>query len=176
MEILLVFVITFVFFMAIWIIALLIGRSISKKKLSNFRKYLQEKLPDIDPDNKEVLIAKQKSKQVRPDIALLIHETENEIIILQEKKGEGISHHRYNDDQLEEISTSDQILSRGLLPKTYSYEETLHLSFKDGESYHFVIENISNKSGSDQGADVVRNIFAPWRRKLRAILEKKPAS
>jgi len=172
MDILLVFVITFVFFMAIWIIALLIGRSISKKKLSNFRKYMQEKLPDIDPDNKEVLIAKQKSKQVRPDIAMVINEGENEIIILQDTQGEGIKHHRYDYDRLEEINTSDQILSRGLFPKTYSYEETLHLSFKDGNSYHFVIENISNKNGNDQGADVVRNIFTPWRRKLSAILEE----
>jgi sugar-specific transcriptional regulator TrmB len=171
MEILLVFVITFVFFMAVWIIALLIGRSISKKKLSNFREYLQEKLPEIDPDNQEVLIARQVSRQIRPDIAIVINNADTEIIILQDIKKEGIHHYRYDYNELAEIKTSDQILSRGLFPKTYSYEETLHVSFKDGKHYQFVIENISNKKGNDQGADVVRNIIAPWHRKLNAILE-----
>jgi hypothetical protein len=172
MEILLVFVITFVFFMAVWIIALFIGRSISKKKLSSFRKYMQEKLPEINPDNQEVLIAKQVSKQVRPDIAMVINNDESEIIILHDIKGKEISHHRYDNCELAEVKTSDTILSRGLFPKTYSYEETLHVSFKDGKCYQFVIENISNKQGDDQGADVVRNIIAPWHRKLNAILEE----
>jgi uncharacterized membrane protein YdfJ with MMPL/SSD domain len=159
--------------MAVWIIALLIGRSINKKKLSNFRKYLQEKLPGNNQVNQELLIAKQKSRQVQPDIALVINEMENDIVILQDIKGEGISHRSYDYDQLKEIKSTNQILSRGLLPKTYSYEETLHLSFKDGRTYQFIIENISNKQGNDQGADVVRNIFAPWKRKLNALLEDR---
>lgn len=172
MEFLLTFIILFVFFMALWIVALLIGRAISKKKLSSFRKYLQEKLPDIDPENQEILIAKQKSKQIQPDIALVIYEAANDIIILQDVKGVGMSHYCYDYDQLEEVKTTNQVLSRGLFPKNFSYEETLHISFKDGNNYQFVIENISNKNGNDQGADVVRNIFAPWRRKLGAILEE----
>ncbi len=172
MELLLVFVITFVFFMAVWIIALLIGRSISKKKLSSFRKYLQDQLPEINPDDQEVLIAKQVSKQVRPDIALVINQENEEIIILQEIKGQGIRHQRYDFGDLTEVKTTDQILSRGLFPKTYSYEETLHVSFNDGKRYALIIENISNKQGKDQGADVVRNIIAPWHRKLNAILEE----
>ncbi len=132
---------------------------------------MQDQLPDINPENEEVLIAKQISKQVRPDIALVINEGEEKIIVLEDIKSKGINHHSYDYDQLEEIKTSDQILSRGLFPKTYSYEETLHLTFKDGKAYKYIIENISNKKGNDQGADVVRNIFAPWRRRLSSILE-----
>jgi hypothetical protein len=157
--------------MAIWIIALLIGRAISKKKLSSFRKYMQDQLPEIDPDNQDVLIAKQVSKHVRPDIALVISEEDQEILILQDIKDQGISHQKYDFSDLVEVTTTHQILSRGIFPKTYSYEETLYISFKDGKRYQLVIENISNRQGNDQGADVVRNIIALWYRKLNAVLE-----
>ncbi|MDY6866775.1 MAG: hypothetical protein SVT56_02555, partial [Chloroflexota bacterium] len=106
MELILVFVITFVFFMAIWIIALLIGRAISKKKLSSFRKYMQDQLPEIDPDNQDVLIAKQVSKHVRPDIALVISEEDQEILILQDIKDQGISHQKYDFSDLVEVTTT----------------------------------------------------------------------
>jgi len=38
--------------------------------------------------------------------------------------------------------------------------------------YQFILENISNKHGTDQGADVVRNVFAPFESKLKALLGK----
>jgi len=172
MEYLLIFVVTFVGFMVIYIVAMVIGRAISKKKLGNFRKYIQEKLPNIDSEKSEVLIAKQKSKQVRPDIAMLIDEADGSIIVLQDNQKEGITHHSYKYADLTAVDTTDQILSRGLMPKTYSYEETLHITFNDGQSYQMTLENISNKNGNDQGADVIRNLFAPWRRKLNAVLEE----
>ena len=172
MDSILVFVITFVLFMAVWIVALLIGRAINQKKLGNFRKYIKERLPEIDPEKEQILIAKQKSKQVSPDIALLMPDALQEIIILVDEKGAGIIQKTYGYDDLTAFRSLDQILSRGFFPKTYSYEETLQMDFNDEKSYQMVLENISNKQGNDQGADVIRNIFAPWRRKLTEILEK----
>jgi hypothetical protein len=172
MDSILVFVITFVLFMAVWIVALLIGRAINKKKLGNFRKYIEEKLPDIDPEKEQILIAKQKSKQASPDIALLMPNNSREIIILVDEKGSGIVHKVYCYEDLKAVRSLDQILTRGLFPKTYSYEETLQMEFNDGKSYQMILENISNKQGNDKGADVIRNMFAPWRRKLNEILEK----
>lgn len=172
MDSILVFVFTFVLFMAVWIVAMLIGRSINKKKLGNFRKYIEEKLPNIDPEKDQILIAKQKSKQISPDIALLMPENTREIILLVDEKGSGISHKIFSYDDLIAVRSLDQVLSRGLFPKTFSYEETLQMDFNDGKTYQLVLENISNKRGNDQGADVIRNMFAPWRRKLTKILEK----
>jgi hypothetical protein len=172
MEYLIIFVVTFVGFMAIYFIALMIGRSIGKKKLGNFKNYIQEKFPNIDLETTEILLAKQISKQTRPDIALLIDESAQSIIVLQDIQKEGITHHRYSYNELSAVESSDQIISRGMMPKTYSYEESLHLGFTDGQTYHLILENISNKYGNDQGADFVRNLFSPWRRKLNEILGK----
>jgi len=172
MDSILIFVFTFIFFMIIWIVGLLIGRSISKKKLSNFRKYLGDNLPEIDPSKEEILIAKQKSKQVQPDIALLMREDMEDIILLLDVKGTGITHKRYQNEDLKAFKSTDQIISRGLFPKTHSYEETLQLDFADGNSYKLILENVSNKQGSDQGANVVRNMFAPWKRKLNNIVRE----
>ncbi len=172
MDSILVFVITFVVFMAVWIVAMLIGRAINKKKLGNFRKYIQENLPDIDPEKEQILIAKQKSKQISPTIALLMPENSREIILLVDEKGTGITQKLYGYKDLTTVRSLDQVLSRGFFPKTFSYEETLQMDFNDGKSYQMVLENISNKQGNDQGADVIRNMFAPWRRKLNEILEQ----
>lgn len=169
MDSILVFVITFVIFIAVWIVALLIGRVIQKKKMSNFRKFISENLPEINPEKEQILIAKQKSKQVRPDIALMMPEQTEQILILVDEKG--IHLKRYSYDQLKAVRSLDQVLSRGLFPKTFSYEEMLQMDFNDGKSYQLVLENVSNKQGSDQGADIVRGMIAPWRRKLKEILE-----
>jgi ABC-type lipoprotein release transport system permease subunit len=170
MNSILVFVITFVVFMAVWIIALLIGRAINKKKLGNFRKYIEEHLPEIDPEKEQILIAKQKSKQVSPNIALLMPKNNDQILILVDEKGSGITLKRFSYSDLKAVRSLDQVLSRGFFPKTYSYEEALQMDFNDGSSYQMVLENISNKQGNDQGADIVRGMFAPWRRKLNEIL------
>ena len=172
MDSILYFVFLFVLFMAVWIISMLISRSISKKKLKGFSNYIHENIPDIDSENDEHLFAKQKSKQVRPDIMLLINEEKQNIILIHDIKETGISHKCYGYNDLLDVVSTNQIIGRGLLPKTYSYEETLQISFSDGESYRLILENISNKQGADQGADVVRKIFAPWRRKLEQILEE----
>ena len=173
MDTILVFVVIFVIFMLIWIVGLWIARTISKKKLNKFRNYIQENLPGVDLEKDKALIAKQTSKQLRPDIALLINQEQEEIIILQDIKGSGISHHRYRFDDLRDVDPSHQIISRGLFPKTHSYEETLHLEFVNDDTYDLILENISNKKGDDPGAEVVKNMFTPWRRKLTHIVKDR---
>lgn len=175
MDTLLYFGILFVLFLAVWFVSLMISRSISKKKLKGFNIYIHENLTEIDPESVEHLFAKQHSKQVRPDIMLVIDDENQKIILIRDSKKSGINHTSYAFNDLDEVSSANQIISRGFLPKTYSYEETLHLTFSDGESYHLVLENISNKHGSDKGADLVREIFAPWRRKLDQIIQEKMA-
>ena len=175
MDTMLYFVILFMLFMAAWFISMMISRAISKKKLKGFSEYIQQNLSDFDTEKVEQLFAKQNSKQVRSDIMLLTDDDNQKIILIQDSKETGITHTGYDFSELVEVSSSDQIISRGLLPKTHSYEETLHLSFSDGESYQLVLENISNKTGSDKGADLVRDIFSPWRRKLEQIIKEKTA-
>jgi len=173
MESLTVFFVTFVLFMAVWIIALLIGRAIQKKKLAKFKVFLKENLPDFDIESDRVLIAKQKSKQVKPDITLYLDEKKQEIIVFTDEKQTGITLHRYDFNNLVSVDSSNQIISRGLFPKTYSYEETITLEFTDGQHFHLSLENVTNKSGSDQGADVVRNLLAPWRERMTEIAQEE---
>jgi len=171
MDPFLYFVILFALFIVVWFVSMLISRSISKKKLKGFNDYIQEHLTKIDPASVEHLFAKQHSKQVRPDIMLIIDDENQEITIIQDFKTSGISHTSYTFNDLDKVSSSNQVISRGFLPKTYSYEETLQLTFVEGEPYHLILENVSNKHGSDKGADLVREVFAPWRRKLDQIIQ-----
>jgi hypothetical protein len=173
MDTLLYFVILFVLFMAVWFVSLMISRAISKKRLRGFREYIQQNLSDFDTEKVEQLFAKQNSKQVRPDIMLLMDDDKQKIILIQDSKITGITHTDYDFIELVEVSSSNQIISRGFLPKTHSYEETLHLSFSDGASFQLILENISNKTGSDKGADLVRDIFSPWHHKLDQIIKDK---
>lgn len=166
------FAIMFGVLMVVWIISFIITRSINKKKLNNFKNYIQQNLPQLNIDQDKFLFAKQKSKQVRPDIGLLINEEEKELIIIRDQPKIGISHKRYKFMELEKVESTNRIISRGLFPKTFSYEEALHLTFSDGMSYLFFLENISNKSGDDQGANVVRDIFRPWKKKLQSISQE----
>ncbi len=175
MDTLLYFVILFVLFMAAWFVSMLISRAISKKKLRGFKEYIQQHLKDINTEDVEQLFAKQNSKQVRPDIMLITDDDKQKIFLIQDSKDSGIKHVGYDFNELEDVSSTNQIISRGFLPKTHSYEETLHLNFSDGASYQLILENISNKTGSDQAADLVRDIFSPWRRKLDQIIKDKVA-
>ncbi|MEA3328013.1 MAG: hypothetical protein U9R53_12035 [Chloroflexota bacterium] len=143
--------------------------------MKGFKNYIHESIPDIDHENIEHLFAKQKSKQVRPDIMLLINEERQNIFLILDNKTSGITHESYAYKELADVNSTNQIIGRGFLPKTYSYEETLQLSFSDGESYQLILENISNKQGTDQGADVVREIFTPWRRKLDQVIKENKA-
>jgi len=135
MDTLLILVFTFIFFMVIWAVGIFIGRSIQKKRLNAFKEYIQNELPHINLEKDKILIAKQKSKQVRPDILLILKKDQSEIILLTDQKDAGITHNRYNFKELSSVESKHQIISRGMLPKTYSYEERIILSFNDGTLY-----------------------------------------
>jgi hypothetical protein len=157
---------TFVIFM----LAFFISRMLGKKKVRMFQDYVKQKFPDL-PENSEMFTAQQKSKRPRLDIALLLNDSKKEIILLLSNKGEELKHKVFPFKDLIGVESSDKMLTRGALPKTYSFEKTMVLKFKDGSSHNFILENVSNKHGNDQGSDFVRNTFAPWEEKLNKILK-----
>ena len=96
--------------MAVWIVSMLINRSISKKRLKGFLEYILENIKDFDPEIEEHLFAKQKSKQVRPDIMLFIIEEKQNIILIQDSKTSGIAHQSYAYEELVDVNSMDQSL------------------------------------------------------------------
>ncbi|MCD6577301.1 MAG: hypothetical protein J7K66_04720 [Anaerolineaceae bacterium] len=157
---------TFVIFM----VAFFISRIYGKKKVRAFQDYAKQNFPDL-PEDTEIFPAQQKSKKPRLDIALLINDSKKEIILLFANKGEELKHKVFSFKDLISVESSDKMLARGALPKTYSFEKTMNLKFKDGSSYYFILENISNKHGDDPGSDFVRSAFSPWEEKLNKILK-----
>ena len=156
---------TFVILMVIFFVA----RMFSKKKMGAFKDYLAQKFPDLK--DAEIFAAKQKSKGIKLDIALALNEAKKEIVLLLDNKGEDLTHKVYGFKDLKAVDSTDQIIARGALPKTYSYEQTMKLTFKDGGTYLFVSENVSNKRGDDKGAQLVKDTFAPWEGKLKEIMK-----
>ena len=157
---------TFILIMA----AYFISRMLGKKKLGVFRDYLKQNFPYV-PEDTEIFAAKQKSKKASLDIALLFNDPKDEMIILLANKGEELKHKVFPFKNLSGVESSNQIISRGALPKTYSFEQTMVLKFKDGSSYNFILEMVSNKRGNDKGSDLVRSTFAPLEEKLNKILK-----
>ncbi len=159
-----VFVAVFVLIMGIWLISFFIN----KKKSGVFRNYIKQHFPDF-PEGEPILIARQKSKTVMLDIALLIDEAKKELILFFTNRGKEMNHKIFPFKNLTAVESSDRILSRGIFPKTYSYEQTMVLKFNDGSTNQFILENISNKYGDDKGSDFVKNVFAPWEDQLNQI-------
>ena len=143
------------------------SRQLSAKRLSKFQDYLKNNFPDL-PENTQLFLANQVSKGSGLDIAIAIDNDQKKIIILL-LSNRKFSHNVYPFDDLNSVDSSHQIISRGFLPKTYSYEQTMKLYFKDGSSYSFIAEMVSTKKGDDHGAEVVRKTFAPWEKKLKKI-------
>ena len=156
---------TFVILMVVFFIA----RMFSKKKMGAFKDYLTQQFPDLK--DAELFASRQKSKGIKLDIALALNEVKKEIILLLDNKGEGLVHKVYGFKDLKSVDSTDQIIARGALPKTYSFEQTMTLTFKDGGIYLFVSENVSNKHGDDKGAQLVRDTFSPWEEKLNKIVK-----
>lgn len=169
MEFVLIFVGTFVLYMLVFFLAYAYGKARMKKKIAAYEAYITQNFPHI-PKEEPLLAAKQLSKKLNPTIGLKIDSSKSEIIVLTESGKSGVAAKAYPYHQLTAVNRTYQILSRGLLPKTYSYEETLALSFADGNTFRFVAENVSNKYGSDQGADFVRNFFSPWEQRLKSVM------
>jgi hypothetical protein len=86
--------------------------------------------------------------------------------------GKEITHKLYSATDLIALKRTNQMISRGFAPKTWSYEECLDLGFGDGNHYQLYIENISNRDGTDAGANAVRDYFQPWYEKLNSFLQK----
>lgn len=162
-----IFVVVFLLMMGVYAIAMLRNR----KKIGIFQTYVKEHFPHITQDT-PMLVAKQKSKTARLDIALLQDDAQQQIIIVKADAGQPLTHQVYAYKDLRSVDSSNTILARGIFPKNYSYEQTLKVGFVGDVVYQFILENISNKHGTDQGADVVRNVFAPFESKLKALLGK----
>jgi len=152
--------------------AFFISRTFGRNKQRAFQTYAQQNFPGL-PQELEIFVAKQKSKAMALDIALFFDDTRKEIFIITSNKGEQMQHRVFPFSQLAEVVVSDQIIGRGALPKTYSYERTMNLKFEDSSFFRFIAENISNKQGNDQGAQVVKDIFLPWETRLDEILMQK---
>jgi hypothetical protein len=155
----------------ILVVVILIAVLRNRKKIGIYKNYIKQNFPDF-PEDKPFFTAKQKSKTVTGDISLLIDEDKKELILLLAGKGNEIDHKIFPFRDLAAVESSGEIISRGIAPnRIYSYRKTMVLKFKDGSSYNFILENISNQHGDDKGRDDLENIFAPWEAKLKEIIE-----
>ena len=166
------FLFYFVLFIVVAGIAFFIRSVRNKQKEKGFRGYLTQQFPSLAMDI-PMLMAKSESKKVKPDICLVIDEGKKQVIIMRNLSGKDVTHKMYSAIDLASLNRTDQMISRGFAPKTWSYEECLDLGFNDGSHYRFFLENISNRNGNDAGADAVRDIFRPWFEKLNAYLQKE---
>jgi hypothetical protein len=165
------FLFYFVLFMVVAGIAFVIRSVRNKQKEKGFRGYLTQQFPDLGIDV-PMLMAKSESKKVKPDICLVIDEDKRQVIIMRNLSGKEITHMLYSASDLIALKRTNQMISRGFAPKTWSYEECLDLGFGDGNHYQLYIENISNRDGTDAGANAVRDYFQPWYEKLNTFLQK----
>jgi hypothetical protein len=161
-----------VLFVGVAIIAYVIRTTRSKSKQKGFRGYLAEHFPAI-PAEAPMLMAKTQSKQAKPDIAMVMDESQEQVIILKNPSGKQIDEYAYPAADLKELQSRHKMIGRGFAPRTWSYEESLELAFADGSHHYFYLENVSNKAGTDAGADAVRLMFKPWREKLSTYLAKE---
>ena len=163
------FLFYFVLFLIVSVIAFVIRSIRNKQKEKGFRGHLLALFPSLKPDT-PMLMAKSESKKVKPDICLVIDEGNQQIIVMRNLSGKEITHKTYAPTDLSAVNRTNQMISRGFAPKTWSYEECLELAFSDGSRYKFYLENISNRNGTDAGADAVRQLFDPWYKSLSELL------
>ena len=167
-----------------------------KDKTPAFRDYVIQNFSDL-PEDTKMFAATQMNKKSKLDIfrdffatipkeasidiALLFNDSKKEIILLLVNKREKLKHKVFPFKNLTSVESSDRILSSGVLLKTYKFEQTMVLKFKDGSSYNFILEIGSNKYGKaftfrgkvlDENftPEQIRRTFAPWEEKLKIIL------
>ena len=156
----------------IFMIAVFVGAIIGAVKMRKFKEYVRQQFPEL-PEDTEIFGAKQESKKMALNIALVIFEPKEKIIIVVKDKGKEFEHLEYSFSGLASVESSHQVLKRGALwQKTFSYERTMVLKFNDGSAFPFIVEGISNKAGNDKGAQTIKEQFAPWERILNGILDK----
>ena len=171
MEFLLIFLVIIVLFIAAFVIALLVGRARAKKKIEVFNQYVSEYYPELV--TQKMLTAAQASKQSKLDIALIIDDEREEIVLLIDQPEAGMTSKVYKFKNFTMLEPTSRVIERGMFPnKIFSYEKSLNLHFDDGQVYHFFIEYISNRHGDDKGADIVNNVFAPWEERLSKITNR----
>lgn len=154
-------------------LAFLVGGGLGKARLHKqeaaFEAYVAEHFPEV-PTPPVLLVAERQSRGKR-DTALLVAEPRGEIILLFGGGPQGVTHLAYPTSALTGVGSTSRIISRGLpTSRIYSYEQTMTVEFNDGRSFPFILENITNSSGTDDSPTVVAAMFAPWEEKLRGIL------
>jgi hypothetical protein len=168
------FLIYFVIFIVLSVIVMIIRGIRMRSKTKGFRAHLAKNFPTLDAEI-PMLMAKSKSKQGKPDMAMVIDGGKEEVIILKNISGKQIEQFVYPAGDMTFLNRGSKMIGRGFAPKTWSYEEHLELIFKDGIHHLFFLENISNKSGTDKGADLVREMFDPWFKQLSVYYDlEKP--
>jgi hypothetical protein len=137
----------------------------NRKKLNAFKDYVRQNFSYLPED-----ISFLAAKTTKGNIAIIIDEIKNELLFLF-SKGKNIDHKIYLFNDLSDVESKGQVISRGISPdKIYSYQKTMELKFRDGSSYNFILENISNQNGDDKGKEALDGILAPWEIKLKGIL------
>lgn len=155
-----------------WFVIFITSQKIRTNQRKRLLAFVQKKIPFVDIEALNFLLAKQKSKQLISSILLMIFEDQKEIHIVIDNKKKTPTHLCYSYDQLKAVRSSNRIIKRGIWPKISSYEETMHLDFLDGRSFHWVLDDVSSDSAGNKGALVVKEILIPWYKRLNKILEE----
>jgi len=153
-----------------WFVIFIASQKIRTHQRKRLLAFVQREFPFVDIETLNFLLAKQKSNQLFPSILLMIFEDQNEIHIVIDNKKKNPTHLCYGYDQLKAVRSSNRIIKRGVWPKISSYEETMHLDFSDGRSFHWVLDNVSSDSAGNRGSLVVKEILMPWYKRLNKIL------
>ncbi len=160
--------VVFALVVVVGVVAVLMGKVRRGRKLDAFTEYLSSRFPGV---GEQLLLAGRVSKSGAMDIGLAVDEPKRELILVFDDKGT-ITHASYAFDRLVAVDAVEEVISRGIpSQRTYSFQRTLKLSFDDGKTYPFILENISNKKGT-AGRDVVIEAFRPWEDRLNAIVKE----
>lgn len=146
-------------------------RMVGNAKSRSMKLYMQQHFPEL-PTDVVVFPAKQTSRANKLNIALIINEEKEEILILLENRGTKLENVVYQYSDLVSAVPTDQIISRGAILKSYYYERNLELRFIDGQIFQFIANYPTNKNGDEKVSKIIKDDFAPWEKKLKAIQKK----
>ena len=156
-----------------WLVIYIGSRMIRVKKINLLVTFLQKSIPLDDMASQPFLLAKQKSKQLFPNICLTLLEEEKEIhIALVQGKSEP-THYQYEFSELKSVNASNQSIKRGLWPGISSYEEILRLDFADGRSFHWALENVTSNQREGENALFTKEILSSWYKRLNQAISRE---
>ncbi len=140
----------------------------AKKKKGVFAKYILEQYPDLA--DVKFLSAFQTERANGLDIALLIDEINQRIVVMTDTPKTGVSSKCYDYKDLESVESKSQVINpRQMFNKVFLYEKAFKLHFANGDSYRMFIDAMTNRDGNDEGKEFVDNILDPWIAQLKAI-------